>query len=318
LADLPVDLQAGLVGQAQVEENNVRRPGADALEPFGAGTCHLDPITRGGERLARLFWDYDRVIIDEQHVGHGRLAPGGSGLIREAVAIAQAVDRSIQTRKKTRGHNLNSSACRLAFYSQLLCSARHRSGQLPFSRASAKMVAKFLRGATGLQRLALAERRRTMSRPKQVRLAGSVLDRSRHVCAFFHRKEEEYRALLPFIKEGFEQGDRAFHIVDPRHRPEHLRRLQEVGIDVAFAERTGQLEVRRWEDAYLRDGHFDQNRMLALIEEVLTGGKAQGFPLTRLVANMEWALEDRPGVDDIVEYETRLNYILPKYDDAVC
>jgi hypothetical protein len=157
-----------------------------------------------------------------------------------------------------------------------------------------------------------------MSHPKQVRLAGSVLDRSRHVCAFFHHKEEEYRVLLPFIKEGFEQGDRAFHIVDPRHRPEHLRRLQEAGIPVAEAERKGQLEVRRWEDAYLQDGHFDQDRMLALIEEVLTGGKTQGFPLTRLVANMEWALEDRPGVDDIVEYETRLNYVLPKYDDAVC
>jgi hypothetical protein len=29
-----------------------------------------------------------------------------------------------------------------------------------------------------------------MGDPKQVRLAGSVLDRSRHVCAFFHRKDE--------------------------------------------------------------------------------------------------------------------------------
>jgi hypothetical protein len=151
-----------------------------------------------------------------------------------------------------------------------------------------------------------------------VRLAGSVLDRSRHVCAFFHQKEEEYRVLLPFIREGFDHGDRAFHIVDARRRAEHLRRLQEAGIKVAEAERTGQLEVRGWEDAYLRDGHFDQNRMLALIEEVLNAGKAQGFPLTRLVANMEWALEDRPGVNDIVEYETRLNYVLPKYDDAVC
>ena len=157
-----------------------------------------------------------------------------------------------------------------------------------------------------------------MSNPKQVRLAGSVLDRSRHVCAFFHSKEEEYRVLLPFIKEGFDQGERASHHVDPRHRPEHLRRLQGVGIDVAEAQRKGQLEVRCWEDGYLQDGHFDQNRVLALMEEVLTKGKAQGFPLTRLVANMEWALEDRPGVDDIVEYETRLNFVLPKYDDAVC
>src|SRR5262249_38606446 len=118
-------------------------------------------------------------------------------------------------------------------------------------------------------RSALTTRRRAMSNPKQVRLAGSVLDRSRHVCAFFHSKEEEYRVLLPFIKEGFDQGDRAFHVVDPRHRPEPLRRLQEMGIDVAEVQRKGQLEVRGWEDAYLQDGHFDQNRMLALLEEVL-------------------------------------------------
>ena len=157
-----------------------------------------------------------------------------------------------------------------------------------------------------------------MSNPKQVRLAGSVLDRSRHVCAFFHHKEEEYRVLLPFIKDGFDQGDRAFHMVDPRHRPEFLRRLQEVGIDVAEAERKGQLEVRRWEDAQFRNGHFDQNRMLALLEEVLAEGKTQGFPLTRLMANMEWALEDRPGIEDFLEFETRVNYLAPKYDDVLC
>jgi MEDS: MEthanogen/methylotroph, DcmR Sensory domain len=120
-----------------------------------------------------------------------------------------------------------------------------------------------------------------MSHRKQVRLAVSVLDRSRHVCAFFHHQEEEYRGLLPFIKEGFEQVDRAFHMVDPRHRAEHLRRLHGVGIDVAESERKGQLEVRPWEDAHQRDGRFDQNRMLALLEEEM----AQGFPLTRLLAN---------------------------------
>ena len=157
-----------------------------------------------------------------------------------------------------------------------------------------------------------------MSKPRNpVKLAGSVLDRSRHVCAFFNSKEEEYRVLLPFVKDGFEAGDKAFHIVDGRRRPEHLRSLERAGIDVDAAQSRGQLEVLPWEDAYLRGGHFDQDAMLALIEVVLTGGKAQGFPLTRLVANMEWALEDRPGVNDVVEYEARLNFILPKYDDAV-
>jgi hypothetical protein len=156
-----------------------------------------------------------------------------------------------------------------------------------------------------------------MQDQRVVRLAGAILDRYRHVCAFFHAPDEEYRVLLPFIKEGFEQGEKAFHIIDPELRSEHLRRLREAGIDIDAAERSHQLEVRAWEEAYLREGHFDQDAMLSLIEDVLKTGKTQGFPLTRLVAHMEWALEDRPGVDDLVEYETRLNYILPRYNDAV-
>src|SRR6185295_7625003 len=84
-----------------------------------------------------------------------------------------------------------------------------------------------------------------------VQLAGSVLSHSCHVCAFFHSKEDEYRVLMPFIKDGFEKGDRAFHVVDARRRDDHLRRLEQEGIDVAAAESSGQLEVRRWEEAYI-------------------------------------------------------------------
>ncbi len=156
-----------------------------------------------------------------------------------------------------------------------------------------------------------------MSDAHEVSLAGKTIRSNQHVCAFFSSKEEEYRVLMPFIKEGFERGDRAFHVVDPDHRETHLKCLSEAGIAVNDAETRGQLEVRRWQEAYLRDGHFDQERMIALIQDVLRQGKANGFPLTRLVANMEWALEDRPGVDDIVEYESRLNHVLPQYDDVV-
>jgi hypothetical protein len=150
-----------------------------------------------------------------------------------------------------------------------------------------------------------------------VRFAGTPLGDHPHICAFFHSADEEYRVLLPFIKEGFERGEKAFHVVDPQLRGEHLRHLGSAGIDPCAAERSGQLELREWQEAYLRDGHFDQGRMLDLLQGALDGAKRQGFPLTRLVAHMEWALEDRPGVNDLVEYETRLNYVLPRYRDPV-
>ena len=150
-----------------------------------------------------------------------------------------------------------------------------------------------------------------------VRCAGGSLGQHRHICAFFNSVDEEHRVLRSFIKDGFESGDKAFHIVDPELQAQHLKRLVESGIDVERAMGTGQLELRRWQDAYLRGDSFDQDAMLALLEEVLQSGEASGYPLTRLVAHMEWALLDKPGVDDLLEYETRLNYMLPKYDDPV-
>jgi DcmR-like sensory protein len=150
-----------------------------------------------------------------------------------------------------------------------------------------------------------------------IHFAHATLGTERHICAFFHSADEEYRVLLPFIREGIERGEKAFHIIDPRTMEYHFGRLREAGIDTEAAGQRGQLVVKRWQDAYLRDGHFDQDRMLSLIEEVLSAGPKEGYSLTRLVAHMDWALEDFPGVNDLVEYETRLNFILPKYNDPV-
>ena len=147
--------------------------------------------------------------------------------------------------------------------------------------------------------------------------AGGSLGRHRHICAFFNSIDEEHRVLRSFIKDGFERGEKAIHIVDPELQEDHLKRLNDAGINVARAMDTGQLEVRRWQEAYLRGEQFDQNAMLALIEEVLQSGASSGYPITRLLAHMEWALLGKPGVEDLVEYETRLNYVLPKYHDPV-
>ena len=151
---------------------------------------------------------------------------------------------------------------------------------------------------------------------RSVTLAGSAVRHRCHACAFFHNAEEEYRLLLPFVQEGFRQGDKNFQIVDSGHRDERRRRIGSLGIDVNAAERSGQLEVRPWESAYLREGQFDQYAMLALLEDVLGNGK-QEFGLTRLWANMEWSLEDFPGVDDIVEYECRLSDVTSRFEDVV-
>src|SRR6266550_3441914 len=152
---------------------------------------------------------------------------------------------------------------------------------------------------------------------QSVQFAGGNLGGQRHICAFFNSTDEEHRVLGSFIKDGFARGDKAFHLVNPELREEHLRRLAEAGINVQEAMGTGQLEVRPWQDGPLRGGRFDQDTWLVSFEQVLQSGPAAGYVQTRFLAQMEWALVDLPGVDDLIEFETRVNHVDPKYDDIV-
>src|SRR5208282_3570273 len=92
--------------------------------------------------------------------------------------------------------------------------------------------------------------------------AGSQLDQTRHVCAFFNSADEEYRVLLPFIKDGFQFGHKAIHVVNPDQRQDHLQRLAAAGIDPAAMQQSGQLDLRINAEVYLQDGRFDQDRMI--------------------------------------------------------
>ena len=144
-----------------------------------------------------------------------------------------------------------------------------------------------------------------------------MLGQHRHVCAFFSSAEDEYDTLLPFIRDGLNSGQRAFHVLPSQHRVSHLQRLRDVGIDVGRVQKSHQLEVALPKDTYLRGGRFNQDAMLALIEEVLRSGRTLGFPLTRMIAHAETAVDDWSSANEWVEYEMRLNNVLLNYDDPV-
>ena len=150
-----------------------------------------------------------------------------------------------------------------------------------------------------------------------ISFAGSTLGQYRHVCAFFNSPGEEYETLLPFICDGLGRGERAFHVLPARYSAEHIEQLRKAGVDVDAAQRTRQLEVAFTEDTYLRRGRFDKEDMLTVIQEALKAGAALGFPLTRMIAHPETALADWASINDWIEYEARLNDVLPRYNDPV-
>ncbi len=158
-----------------------------------------------------------------------------------------------------------------------------------------------------------------MSPPLQpISLAGSQLGEVRHVCAFFANDEEEYRVLLPFIREGLSCGDKTVNVINPEAREEHLRRLAQANIDATAHEQSGHLEIRVNTEVYLRDGRFDQDQMLAAFEEMARSARiVEGFPMSRIVCRMDWACGEQSRIQDVIEFESRVNDVWRQYDDAV-
>jgi hypothetical protein len=147
--------------------------------------------------------------------------------------------------------------------------------------------------------------------------AGHPLARPRHICAFFENEDEEYRVLLPFIKEGFASGERAVHIVSRERRPRHVDHLILAGIDVAETERSGQLEIHLNAESYLHEGRFDQDRMLNTFESIANGSTGGRYPQSRILCHMDWAGANPSVLPDLIEFEARVNDVWCRHDDTV-
>jgi len=152
---------------------------------------------------------------------------------------------------------------------------------------------------------------------KPIRLAGVNLGRHRHVCAFFDNQDQEDKVIIPFLKEGIDSGERAFCISGTEMQRHLLQKLRDAGTEVAMAEKRDQLKIEQWGKAIVGSARFDQDAMLERIEGVLSQGREKGFGLTRFVGRMDWVREYSVGINELVEYETRLNRTWRKFNDPI-
>src|SRR5687768_13751494 len=82
-----------------------------------------------------------------------------------------------------------------------------------------------------------------------------------HACAFVNGPADERAVVEPFFIEGMQRGEKAVYIVDPEKRQMHADRLG------ACAPAEGLHEVTTWNEAHLKGGSFDQDRMMTALDE---------------------------------------------------
>ena len=141
-----------------------------------------------------------------------------------------------------------------------------------------------------------------------------------HLCLIYESQEEWRAAAAPFISIGLKQGEKCIYIVDTSTAEEIRKYLLEEGVDVASAEKSGQLSILHETEAYTREGSFDPDRMIALLISETEKAVSEGYPALRTTGEMTWVLRGHPGSAKLLEYEAKLNRdLFPKYPClAIC
>ncbi|GAA0663773.1 hypothetical protein GCM10009535_49250 [Streptomyces thermocarboxydovorans] len=156
------------------------------------------------------------------------------------------------------------------------------------------------------------------SMPTSVALgvAGVQVTPGDHLCAFYRGPAARDEILIPYLREGLQTGDKCICVVDAND-PEAVLAALAADLDRGPCLSSQQLDVQRSSDTYLREGRFSTDVMLDFWDDAVGGALAHGFSFSRAVGEMTWSLRQMSGVEELVEYESRLNRFLPRYPQVV-
>jgi len=138
-----------------------------------------------------------------------------------------------------------------------------------------------------------------------------------HICAFVDSREEQYEILLPWLKEGIDHNEEVLTILSSSLHSDHCSRLSQAGIPLQEAVKRKQLKIVSTEKSYLQCDCFAAQRMFNIIEQALIEADKGPYNILRACGDMEWALRNLPGTDELIEYEARINFLTPNHDCCI-
>ncbi|AGB39434.1 MEDS domain-containing protein [Natronococcus occultus] len=139
-----------------------------------------------------------------------------------------------------------------------------------------------------------------------------------HFAHIYETREGKFEAAVPFVRHGLDRGERIAYVVDQSTEAEVRTRLQTAGIDVDAALESGALKFYTVDETYLRDGSFDSAEMIQFYADA-TAAATEEFEALRLVAEMSWIRADETTIEQLMEYESKINDLFDREDVlAIC
>jgi len=134
-----------------------------------------------------------------------------------------------------------------------------------------------------------------------------------HVSLYFRDDAELWRLVRPYLLSHLGAGHPIVYICDTVPRETFRERLRAEGHDPEPLEARGDLRLLTAPETYLVTGSFTADAMVALIEAAILDTRDAGHDAAMISGEMTWYFTAAPGVEQIIEYESRLNGLMRRY-----
>ena len=138
-------------------------------------------------------------------------------------------------------------------------------------------------------------------------------DSNDHLALIYETSAEQFAAAIPFVRQGLERDERCLYVADENSRSEVLAAMEDADVDVDAVLESGALTLHTKQDTYCRGGEFDPDDMIAFLRAAIEEATEE-YEALRIAGEMTWIFGDEPRVEDLVEYEGKLNHLLPDED----
>ena len=133
-----------------------------------------------------------------------------------------------------------------------------------------------------------------------------------HFCQFYKTKQDLIDVLVPYFKAGLESNEFCMWITsEPLMVAEAKEAMREAVSSFDEYLRQGQMEIMPYNEWYLLEGTFDDDRVLQGWVSKLEQALARGYSGLRLTGNTFWL--ERNHWQAFTEYEAKINNIIGKY-----
>jgi hypothetical protein len=121
--------------------------------------------------------------------------------------------------------------------------------------------------------------------------------------------------VVPFLLEGLHSGDKCNCLID--EGIDEVRAAVLAHDSVSHEVELEQLVIRSSKETYLRRGRFSAEEMLDFWDDTVSTALEDGFSFVRSTGEKTWTLEELPGLEDFLIYESELNRFIPRYPQVI-